>query len=86
MQKKKLQILTNNIKNAWLVDSYMNMHHNSNKYVQLGINILPLFTRLQDKRFSYAPCKIKLVSAQFAPEVLWNGHHRLHQCLPHHCV
>jgi hypothetical protein len=48
MQKKKLQIKTNNIKNAWLADSYMNIHHNSSKDAQLGINtlLLPL-TRLQ---------------------------------------
>jgi hypothetical protein len=47
MQKKKLQIKANNIKNVWLADFYMNIHLNSSKDPQLGINILLLLTRLQ---------------------------------------
>jgi len=65
----------------------MSLHHNSNKDEQLGINrLLPLFTRLQFTWFSYAPFKIKLVSAQLAPAVVWDGQRRLHQHLPHHSV
>jgi len=65
----------------------MSLHNNSNKDEQLGINtLLPLFTRLQFTWFSHAPFKIKLVSAQVAPVVMWDGQRRLHQRLPHHCV
>ena len=85
MQKKKSQIKQIILKMCgWWIPAWI--------YITIWIkmynweSIFSLFTQLQDMRFSYTSCKIKLVSTQFAPEVLWDGQHRLHQCLPHYTV